>query len=347
MADGEDAQALAVLNVLQNPAGLEPSEGSRVDDDYELVSERVTSPEDLSATDDADKRQPEEGAESAEAKLNAEADDGLIEIPGEDGAEPEKIARDEVVEGFKNWRQFEGKQAEIVHRVQEQAEQYAAKYVNQHMERVDAVDRHLDALIELIQPPQMPPAFLKDPNSPHYNPDQYNAMRDQYDQALPRYQQVVARAREIKQYRDQVKTNEAAETEKRQIEALGKAWPEWSDPIKGEQTQRSIANGAFKHYGLGIADLEKFDKAGYFLALKDALAFRDMKAQAPQTKQKIEAKAAAVTKSQTASGAPRDRSNGQFVARDALSRLKKSNSDADALDFFVGHYSAKQQRPGR
>lgn len=336
-----DEEALGLLSALRgNEPSLDATDTSNVDE-IQPEALQVKSPEDLPATDDAGDKQPAKGAEKPETSL-----DDIIEIEGEEGQEPTKVVLKDAIEGYQNWQKFESQQAEIVHRVETQAIERATNYVKAHVERVDEIDRQLEAVLEVIKPPQMPDARLKDPNSPYYNPDEYNLLRDRYDQAIENYKKVQNYAQGIKDYRGKHSANEAAAAETRQLAALSKAWPEWSDPVKGEATQRDVANKMYRHYGLTVADAEKLDKAGYFLALKDALAFREMQSSAPKTKQTIEAKAARIVKSggQRAPATQRDKANGQFVASDALTRLRKSHSDADATAFFEGHFA--KQRPG-
>lgn len=346
MADGsDDDQAMGLLSALR--MGGEPSlDASSVSDVDEIPQAlKVTSPEDdITANDGADgKEQSEKDASEGKTTL-----DDFIEIEAEDGAEPEKIAVKDAVEGYKQWEQFKGQQAEIVHRVETQAVQQADKMVRQHYDRITGVEDQLAAVLQVIKPPEMPSQALRDPNSPYYNPEQYNAQRDQFDQAMVKYREVQETAQELRQYRTGQQAREAQAREARQLQELAKAWPEWSDPAKGEATQRAVANGVYKHYGLTFADVDKLDKAGFFFAMKDALAFRDMKSSAPQTKKTIEAKAAKVVKTNGASAQSSQtarRQNGQFAASDALTRLRKSHSDADAVNFFEGHF-AKQSRPG-
>lgn len=343
MADGsDDEQAMGLLSALR--MGGEPSlDASSVSDVDEVPQGlKVTSPENDITVDDGadDKEQAEKAAQEGKTTL-----DDFIEIEAEDGAEPEKIAVKDAVEGYRQWQKFENQQAEIVHRVETQAVKQAESYVRQHYDRITGVEDQLAAVLQVIKPPEMPSQALRDPNSPYYNPEQYNAMRDQFDQAMVKYREVQDTAQELRQYRTGQQARETQAREARQLQELAKAWPEWSDPAKGEATQRAVANGIYKHYGLTFADVDKLDKAGFFLAMKDALAFRDMRSSAPQTKKTIEAKAARVVKTSVGSQSSQTarRQNGQFTASDALTRLRKSHSDADATDFFLGHFA---KRPG-
>lgn len=74
--------------------------------------------------------------------------------------------------------------------------------------------------------------------------------------------------------------------------ALLKAIPVLKDPVKGKQTWDAIVSGAAEHYGITAEEVNTVGDHRMLVALRDALAYRRIKAQAPKVQAQVAAKPA-------------------------------------------------------
>jgi hypothetical protein len=93
--------------------------------------------------------------------------------------------------------------------------------------------------------------------------------------------------------------SKAGETQKqaearlaRERDALLKAIPVLKDPVKGKQTWEAIVAGAQSEYGITAEEVNTVGDHRMLVALRDALAYRRIKAKAPQVQAQVAAKPA-------------------------------------------------------
>lgn len=78
----------------------------------------------------------------------------------------------------------------------------------------------------------------------------------------------------------------------RERDALLKAMPVLKDPVKGKQTWEAIVAGAQEQYGITAEEVNTVGDHRMLVALRDALAYRRIKAKAPQVQAQVAAKPA-------------------------------------------------------
>jgi hypothetical protein len=104
---------------------------------------------------------------------------------------------------------------------------------------------------------------------------------------------------QFQQQKTVVEQQKAGETQKqaetrlaRERDALLKAIPVLKDPVKGKQTWEAIVSGASEHYGISAEEVNTVGDHRMLVALRDALAYRRIKAQAPKVQAQVAAKPA-------------------------------------------------------
>lgn len=296
-------------------------------DDLDRVSEReVREPEDAKV----------ETEEKVEAKEEA-ADDGedFIEVPTEEGKEPLRFSVKEAVEALQARQQFEAEKGRVLEEITGQARQQVTQAMTQTRSYIENVSQHAQAVLAQLAPPQPPPVVMLDPNSPHYNPDQYHLQRGLYEQAMGRYQNIQQQAVALGERARQQQEWEDVQRRKQEDEVLMRLWPETRDDAYSDKVWADLR----QHYGFSedeiVAALSNHKAA---LVARDALAYRAMKSEAPKVKEQVQKAAPKLVRSkQEAKGSPaqaRD-SSGKYTAS-ALAELRKTNSDDAAAAFFAG-----------
>lgn len=98
---------------------------------------------------------------------------------------------------------------------------------------------------------------------------------------------------QIAQQQKQGETQKQAETRlAKERDALLKAIPVLKDPVKGKQTWEAIVAGAQNEYGITAEEVNTVGDHRMLVALRDALAYRRIKAKAPQVQAQVAAKPA-------------------------------------------------------
>jgi len=115
--------------------------------------------------------------------------------------------------------------------------------------------------------------------------DKYNAHAQAY-QAFQEQQQVEEQ-KKTGETQKQAKTRFAHERD-----ALLKAMPVLKDPVKGKATWDAIVSGASEHYGITAQEVNTVGDHRMLVALRDALAYRRIKAKAPQVQAQVAQKPA-------------------------------------------------------
>lgn len=322
---------MALLNGKEQP--IEGPSEDRVDDPDR------DEPQEKRVESNTDVDEPEDKAEPKE-KAAASLDD-FIEIPGEDGAEPTKIAVKDAIESHKQWHALEAQKEQIVERVETEARTRAQGMSQRAEQEMTNIRHHLDAVLQIIQPPQPPSSQMLVPGSQYYNPDQYHLERANYEQAMTRFNQVRQQADTLANGAKQLEQRRNAENSDVEWAKLQRAYPEFADPAKAEATRSMLVSELGKHYKVTPEKLNGITNHEFFLIARDAIAYKNLKRDAPTTQKKIEARAT-VTKPKQEARADRDRDSTGKYQSDAYSRFQKSKSDDDAAAVFQGLFKAKR-----
>lgn len=303
-----------------------------LDDKAKPEAERIQENTDI----DREEAEPEvEAKEQDKAEPEAAAEDE-IEIPGEDGAEPTRLKLAEVLDGYREFKAIEARKAEVIERVEREATERVTTHLRQveHFSKQTATQ--IQAAMQVLQPPRPPSAdALLDPSSPQYDPDRYHREFARYQGAMASFQQAQGVARDLLARAEQAASDATAARETAELNKLQRAWPEFRD----RATIDKFVSDAGKEYGYTPDELDaSLTDHRNALVLRDALAFRAMKATGADVKQKVEKAAPKLVRSKqeakSQSAQARD-TKGQYTS-DALSRLRKSHSDDDAAAFFAG-----------
>jgi hypothetical protein len=98
---------------------------------------------------------------------------------------------------------------------------------------------------------------------------------------------------QVAQQQKQGETQKQAEARlAKERDALLKAMPVLKDPVRGKQTWEAIVSGASEHYGITAEEVNTVGDHRMLVALRDALAYRRIKAKAPQVQAQVAAKPA-------------------------------------------------------
>jgi len=172
-------------------------------------------------------------------------------------------------EAFDNERTSLSQQAQSL----DQFREYAAWYAETHLPK---------------QPEPFKGNRIQDPMG-YLEWSQKNDEWQAHAQAYQAFQQQKTAAEQQKQgeTQKQVETRLA-----RERDALLKAMPVLKDPVKGKQTWEAIVSGAQEHYGITAEEVNTVGDHRMLVALRDALAYRRIKAKAPQAQAQVAAKPA-------------------------------------------------------
>lgn len=301
-------------------------------------------PNQLEGGQDLDQRDEQEevveGEEKPETKAKAEAEteveEDTVEIPGEEGQEPTRIALKEVLAGYQEYKQIETQRAEIIERTQREATEQATQSYRQVEQYAQRVAVNLQAALQLLQPPQPPNADeMLNPSSPKYDPDAYHRLYAGYQRTAMQYNQAQGVAQQLLQQAQHASEQASEQRETQELQRLERAWPGFSQP----EALNKFVSDMGKAYGYSPQELDaSLNDHRNALVARDALAYRAMKAQSGDVKAKVEAKAPKLVRSkQEARGSTTQQrdAGGKFVGG-AYADFKKTGSDDAAARMFAG-----------
>lgn len=301
----------------------------------------LDAPQDMDAPDEPEQEAEAEAAPEAKAEA-AEPEEDVVEIPGEEGQEPVKLKVSELVEAHREFQKIKGTEAQIY----ERAEAEVAERTREHYQKVTqatlSASHAIQAALQLVQPPQPPDISMRDPRSPKYDPDAYEMARFNYEQGMQRFQMAQSLSAHLAQEAEAATQRANEQRDQQELQKLLRVWPEFGR----EETQKKFVEDMSKAYGFSFEELDAVlvDHRQAQVA-RDALAYRQMKAQSGDVKAKVEAKAPKLvrTKQEANAKAPQRArtADGKFQSS-ALAELKKTNSDDAAARWF-----AELSRAGR
>lgn len=270
--------------------------------------------------------QEEQKAKEAEAE---EPSDPEFEIPDPEGGEPRTVKLSELLDAEREFTAFKTEKAQILTRVQDDATRQAQGMVQQTREAMTGIGHQLQAVLQVIQPPQAPPVDLLDPSSPRYDPDGYHRARAMFEQNAQRYQFVQQQAQGIKAQLAAFDEQRDA----REFERLTPHWPEFTDPVKGQAVQQEFTAAMNKYYGYAPHELDaSLNDHRNALVARDALKWREHEAKAKGAKETVKQKVVAKQPAKTAAsqGANKTLSAEQSNYMNARKALKANPKDMGA-----------------
>lgn len=282
--------------------------------------------------------QPDADAEPEGEPAAASAEEPgeeFIEVPTEEGKDPLRVPLKDAIEAYQGRQAFEAQKEQAIEQVTGYARQQAVAMVTQSQQAAMQVSQHVQAVLQMLNPPQPPDDQMLDERSPSYNPDGYHRAFAIYQRNMNGYQQVQTRAQEMAQAAQAQGEWLDAQRRAEEDRVLIRYWPEIAD----EAVQETVWNELKTAYRMTDEDLGKaLDNHKYALVARDALAYRKMMAKGPETRKQVEAKAPKLvrTKSEAKAGGAQSRNvNGQY-ASGALDNLRKTKSDDAAAAYFAG-----------
>lgn len=292
-------------------------------DGVEPQSDAEAAPSDDDTQDEAQEAQPGDDEEQ------------YVEIPGEEGQEPTKLALSELVKAHQELASLNAGKAEILQRVEQEA-------VKAQSERIGALDNYLrqtaqqmQTFLQLAAIDFAPDVELLNPNNPNYNPDEYH--RQVYEaQGLQR------RINEVRQGLEKAEGQRKALEEHQKAERINAEWakleaarPELRDPAKADAWVTGLRGDLAKYYGMDAEALKELVvDHKFFLAAEDAVKFRKAQEKAPEVKKAIEAKPKLVNGRPPVPAKQREAKAGND-AREALKKTGKVEAAAKLFERFA------------
>lgn len=265
-----------------------------------------------------DKKVAKDADESAD---DVGDDDEYFEIPGEDGAEPTRVAASEVWDGYQRAKALETEVAQLQQAQRTLPQSFEKELVATIEERgkyMDTVQNWLEGQ-EVIQPD----IRLLDENNPHYDPQLYH---QQVLTAEHQAHQIAAAKQEqaamLEKQRDEMARVHTARVY-RLAEHLQTAWPEL---MESQENAQRLFGELGQHYGIDKELIDSVVDPRFYALAKDALAYQRSQAETQKAVKTVRAKPKLV-RSATRQQA-RD-SKGRYLA-DARSRLAANPNDEDA-----------------
>jgi hypothetical protein len=282
----------------------------QVEDLSNLLEDPATDPPEESEDSEAATTEPEAVEDDDPLGLEVEAEDvGEADAEDEDGSEePEikggrfapdtaKVTLDDgtvitVADLKRNnlfQRDYTKKTTEL--KAKETEVETLKSEVSQQAQSLDQFREYAAWYAEQFLPKQPEPFKGNRINDPmgYLEWSQKNDEWQAHVQAYNAFQQQGQIAQQQKQGETQ---KQVAQRLERERDALLKAMPVLKDPVKGKQTWDAIVAGAQNEYGISAEEVNTVGDHRMLVALRDALAYRRIKAQAPKVQAQVAAKPA-------------------------------------------------------
>lgn len=265
---------------------------------------------------------PEAQAEPAAAVEPAPEEDDYFEFPEEEeGKGPRKVKLDEVLAAYEELPKLKGEL--------ENARKSApppADYTTALHDIVQQRSKYLEGLevISQIIQPRDPSIEMLNSQSQHYNPDGYYAAKQRADQDRQMLANINAEKDKATKAQDEQNGILLKAAIAREKEALSNAWPEFkSNP---DATMNDTGRKLIEAYGFTPQEFNSIADHRQFLVIRDALAFRALKAKEAEAVKVVRQKPKLVK------GAARSTTNPQAQnVGNAMTKLATSHSTADAV----------------
>jgi len=211
-----------------------------------------------------------EGEQDAEAQTSEK-----FKVPALEGEGFEELTADEIKARMLMQSDYT-KKTQALAEQRKAIEAEVSKRMQSFSEREQAMEAHLANLAGAIQTfdAQVDWEALR-----KEDPSAFLEAREQQAQRIAAFKQSL-------QYRDQVQQQQRAEMVAQGTQRLMESMPELLDPNNLKAFGEKVVSGA-AHYGFDPAEIANIVDHRHFLVLKDAIAYRELKAKAGEVKQTV------------------------------------------------------------
>lgn len=304
-----------------------------MEDEYDLASDDAPVNDKLSLDDtDLDFEDPEmdlqEGEEGEEIGEEVEGEEPETDEPeAEETQEPVEaapVADDALVTlqdgqkisvgDLKRNNLFQQDYSRKTEELKRQVEQYEQDYSR----KTENFQSHADALLQFASQIISEPS----PQLANEDPHAYMVAKAEFDQKSAQYGRILEAAQQMKAQATQKQEAERMAQMRQQQAILKTRMPELADPVQHKAFVNDVIQFG-EHYGYTAADVGAIENHVQFMVLKDAIAYRKLKSQGKETRQKVASKPKMKTRARS--------SENRASNAGAIQRLRKSGSIHDAM----------------
>ena len=324
-ADALDALADNIFGVMNIP---EPEPRPR-DGQYHDQQGRLRENGRFAKAETVEAEATEDAAEEAPAAKDdagaAEAEDGedYIELPPEkEGDQPRREKLTDILARANKAAEVEAE----LHRVKNEPLVTPEVFDKAMLKAVEAAQQYtakLDHWMRSFEPQQPHPA-LRNPNSPHYDPDRYAREFEAYQAQVDTYNRVAAEhQRAAKDLQERQEVLRLAQVNRNRA-AVHEFWPELKDVKAAQKVQSDLVAG-FGKYGVTPELIDSVDHPAFYALAKYALKGLQAEAVQEQAAKVVQAKPRLIK------GQARQPVNPTKSRDDMLKRAEKTGSREDML----------------
>lgn len=135
--------------------------------------------------------------------------------------------------------------------------------------------------------PKQPAPFQGDPADDPMGYMKWSKDRDQWLAHAQAYQAFQLQKQQDEEAKKAETSKQFTERHRKEQELLLKAIPVLKDPVKGKQVWGALVAGAQEHYGMSEEEVNSITDHRFLVGLRDAIAYRRLKAQAPQVQAQV------------------------------------------------------------
>lgn len=293
------------------------------DQETQEASEEGEGKEDAEAED---KEATDEDDESKEEEAPSEDEGDFIEYLNDATGETEKVSVTEALESHRKYHQLSGDLASYQSQLHGKfVEQYAPVLQEQLDLREQWVER-AEKILEWSPVGDRPSTALLDESSEHFSPHEYQRQLANWEDRKARWDAFQGEVSKEKEALEADRQKVAEATASREAEALLRIWPEWGQPEKAVKLKTDVME-TLSHYGFTPAEADQLADHRMFGVLKDAMAYRAMKAGKGET---VKKKAAPKLVKSKGKAAGTQQLHGAAKSSHARKQLKKSGDIRDA-----------------
>lgn len=286
-----------------------PTEAQLVEDISELLDDPETAP--VEETEDSEAAPPEKPDEDDDDPLGLDDDAEDVETKDDndnpDGSEDPEVKGGRFAPDSAKVKLDNGETitiADLKVRVDKRVKDFQRDYTEKSTAlkaKETEVDQQAQSLAEFrdyaawyaeTHLPKQPEPFKGDPTNDPLGYMKWTQERDAYLEHVQAYQAFQQQKTADEQRKTGETQKEAKERLDKERDALLKAIPVLKDPVKGKTAWGALVAGAQEHYGITEEEVNTVGDHRMLVALRDALAYRRIKAKAPQVQAQVAAKPA-------------------------------------------------------
>lgn len=272
----------------------------------------------------------EESEPEQQQAAEPEGDDGYIELPGDEGQEPERIPLSEVTEGYKQYRQMQGDIASAVIKAETEAEARQAKILEGSLQKFQQTEALATTALKMLEAimPALPSEELLNVNSEFYDPQGYYAAKARYDKAVEYGQSIYGQLAAAGQGRQQTLTEADKANIDRENARLARYIPDWGKDDTREAKRSEIITALGAKYGVTAADMDGVVNHKAWRMMADLAATLKTERAAPEVRKAVQEKAVKLVKGKMPARDPSG--TGRFISEDRKALKESGSEDAFA-----------------